>query len=90
MHLLTLLPILPLTLASPLQIPFLSSDSPPPSTSLNTNATRVSLSLGVMSRCPDAEICETLIDRVLDTHTRRTGSEVVGDLVDLKLIYLAK
>ncbi|GAA5963559.1 hypothetical protein JCM3765_004321 [Sporobolomyces pararoseus] len=89
MYLLSLLSMLPLALASPLQIPFLSDSVDTASTS-NTNATRVSLSLGVMSRCPDAEICETLIDRVLDTHTRRTGSEVVGDLVNLKLIYLAK
>jgi hypothetical protein len=88
MHLLLLLQLLPLALASPLQVPFLSSSSDTaPSTK---NSTLVPLSLGVMSRCPDAEICETLIDRVLDTHTRRTGSEVVGDLVKLKLIYIAK
>jgi len=43
-----------------------------------------------MSKCPDASVCETLIDRVLDTHTYSTGREVVGDLVKLKLIYLAK
>ncbi|GAA5914093.1 uncharacterized protein JCM6883_005878 [Sporobolomyces salmoneus] len=93
MHLLPLLPLLPLAFASPLQqIPFLSSSPTSYSShsSSNDSRTLVPLSLGVMSRCPDAEICETLIDRVLDTHTSRTGREVVGDLVQLKLIYLAK
>lgn len=89
MHLTRLLPLLPLTLASPLQFPF---SSPLDSTaSSDQPETLVPLSLGVMSRCPDAEICETLIDRVLDTRTGgRGGREVVGDLVKLELIYLAK
>ncbi|GAA5942410.1 uncharacterized protein JCM15063_006238 [Sporobolomyces koalae] len=57
-----------------------------------SNSTRlVPLSLGAMSKCPDAEICETLIDRVLDTRIDKTGGKrVVGDLVNLELIYLAK
>lgn len=83
-----ILSLLPIALASPVQLPFLSPN--PTLSTTDSNRTLVPLSLGVMSRCPDAEICETLIDRVLDTHTSRTGREVVGDLVKLKLIYLAK
>jgi len=97
-----LLSLLPLALASPVQaspvqLPFLSSSNDLDASTPNYRALlsvedmrRVPLSLGVMSKCPDASVCETLIDRVLDTHTYSTGREVVGDLVKLKLIYLAK
>jgi len=83
-------PVLPLAIASPVQLPFSSPYISPSKNDAYTSNLRVPLSLGVMSRCPDASVCETLIDRVLDTHTSSTGREVVGDLVKLKLIYLAK
>ncbi|GAA6019776.1 hypothetical protein JCM11491_005248 [Sporobolomyces phaffii] len=92
MYLSLLVPILAVATATPVQVPFLSTSpaSAAATTNETTTTTRVALTLGVMSRCPDAEICETLIDRVLDTHTDRTGPRVVGDLVRLKLVYLAK
>ncbi|KAF9462638.1 hypothetical protein BDZ94DRAFT_1260902 [Collybia nuda] len=42
---------------------------------------KVPVQLGVMSRCPDALLCENVFDRVL---------EKVSERVDLSLIYIAK
>ncbi|GAA6064488.1 hypothetical protein JCM10212_002608 [Sporobolomyces blumeae] len=88
MLLTALLPLVPVALSSPVQFPFLSSSRPAVSASTSSNL--VPLSLGVMSKCPDAAICEALIDRVLDSHTAATGRQVVGDLVDLELLYIAR
>ncbi|KAM0746153.1 hypothetical protein T439DRAFT_319485 [Meredithblackwellia eburnea MCA 4105] len=41
----------------------------------------VPVALGVMSKCPDAALCESVWDKVLDS---------VGGLVDLELIYIGK
>lgn len=43
--------------------------------------TRVPVQLGVMSRCPDALLCESRFNQVLDQ---------VSDKVDLSLVYVAK
>ncbi|SCV72341.1 BQ2448_3878 [Microbotryum intermedium] len=40
---------------------------------------KVPVRLAVMSKCPDAELCESIFDRVLDQ---------VGTLVDIKLLYI--
>lgn len=51
---------------------------------------RVELTLGVMSRCPDAVLVETLLDRVLERKTTVVpGSPSVAQLVDLRLEYIA-
>ena len=42
---------------------------------------RVPLDLGVMSRCPDALLCESLFDEILES---------VSGKVDLSLIYVAR
>lgn len=42
---------------------------------------KVPVVLGVMSRCPDALLCETVWDRVLQR---------VGDKVDISLSFIAK
>ena len=42
---------------------------------------KVPILLGVMSRCPDARVCETVWDRVLDR---------VGELVDVEMVYIGK
>ncbi|SCV72342.1 BQ2448_3879 [Microbotryum intermedium] len=44
------------------------------------NASKVSVKLGVMSRCPDAKVCEQVFDQVLDQ---------VGNLVNIELVYIA-
>ncbi|GAA5910110.1 hypothetical protein JCM6882_006519 [Rhodosporidiobolus microsporus] len=74
MHaILSLLAALPLAvpvLSSPLQLPFLSPTSPcstAASSAFLDKAHRVSLQLGVMSRCPDAHLCEAVFERVLET-----------------------
>ncbi|KAJ7781248.1 hypothetical protein B0H16DRAFT_1658872 [Mycena metata] len=46
-----------------------------------SDAVRVPVELGVMSRCPDALLCEPIFDAVL---------QKVGEKVDLELIYVAK
>lgn len=46
-----------------------------------TNNLRVPVVLGVMSRCPDALLCETLFDKVIPK---------VADKIDLSLAYVAK
>ena len=55
---------------------------------------RVKLTLGVMSRCPDAVLVETLFDRVLERKTSSgLGDNVPGTvagLVDLRLDYIAR
>ncbi|GAA5872462.1 hypothetical protein JCM1840_006069 [Sporobolomyces johnsonii] len=94
MRLLPLLLMLGLAAATPIQLSFLWPSPSPSSPRLNSTSTRVPLTLGVMSKCPDAEICETVMDRVLDTHTGGIAGggrdEVVGDLVDLALVFIAK
>ncbi|GAA5979811.1 hypothetical protein JCM10908_003054 [Rhodotorula pacifica] len=72
-----------------------------PSYFANDSYTKVPLTLGVMSRCPDAILVETLFDRVLE---RKTSLSLLGDgamrreddapgtvagLVDLRLEYIA-
>ncbi|KAJ7095374.1 hypothetical protein B0H15DRAFT_921502 [Mycena belliarum] len=44
------------------------------------SVTRVPVELGVMSRCPDALLCESVFDRVL---------EQVSSKINLKLVYVA-
>lgn len=55
---------------------------------------RVKLTLGVMSRCPDAVLVETLFDRVLERKTSTglgdNAPETVAGLVDLRLDYIAR
>ncbi|KZP00181.1 hypothetical protein CALVIDRAFT_552989 [Calocera viscosa TUFC12733] len=63
----------PFALAGPSQKPLI----PPP----DANVTLVPVTLGVMSRCPDAALCETLFDDVLQR---------VGQKVDLGLTFIAK
>ncbi|KAJ7047381.1 hypothetical protein C8F04DRAFT_936682 [Mycena alexandri] len=46
-----------------------------------SDAVRVPVELGVMSRCPDALLCEPIFDAVL---------QKVGEKVDLELVYVAK
>lgn len=48
---------------------------------LNVADIKVQVQLGVMSRCPDALLCESRFDEVLDK---------VADKVQLSLIYVAK
>lgn len=48
---------------------------------LNVADIKVQVQLGVMSRCPDALLCESRFDEVLDK---------VADKVELSLIYVAK
>ncbi|CEQ43006.1 SPOSA6832_04880, partial [Sporobolomyces salmonicolor] len=94
MRVLPLLSLLSLSAASPIQLPLLWPSPFPSSPRVNSTSTKVPLTLGVMSKCPDAEICETVMDRVLDTHTGGIGGggkdEVVGDLVKLGLVFIAK
>lgn len=75
MHLRLLLPLL-LTPALALPSFLLQPSTPDLSTS-----TPVPVILGVMSKCPDAELCETVWDHVLDR---------VGGLVDMKLVYIGR
>lgn len=46
-----------------------------------TNNLRVPVTLGVMSRCPDALLCETLFDKVIPK---------VADKIDLSLAFIAR
>lgn len=93
---LSLLSLATTALSIPLQLPFLSSSSSPTSAlNLHPNSSTrpVRVSLGVMSRCPDASICEALWDRVLEE--RLPGSfgapaSVVSDLVDMELVFVAQ
>jgi len=48
---------------------------------LNGADIKVQVQLGVMSRCPDAMLCESRFDEVLDK---------VADKVQLSLIYVAR
>jgi hypothetical protein len=45
------------------------------------NIRRVPVTLGVMSRCPDALLCETLFDKVIPR---------VAQKIDLSLAYVAR
>jgi len=49
--------------------------------SLNVPDIKVSVQLGVMSRCPDALLCESTFTKVL---------QKVSNKVDLSLVYVAK
>lgn len=98
--LLPLLSFLPLVLASPLQLPFLPGQPPlPPSASLSSlalqHATPVRVQLGVMSRCPDAHLCEAVWERVLETRTTvANGNRTVGilarELIQLETVYIGR
>lgn len=50
-------------------------------TSLTYGDKKVPVTLGVMSRCPDALLCESVFDHVL---------KKVGDKVDLSLTFIGK
>ncbi|GAA5908266.1 hypothetical protein JCM8208_000360 [Rhodotorula glutinis] len=77
------------TLASPLQLPFVSPSSLPTSL-VNSTSKPVHVALGVMSRCPDASLCETVWDRVLEERlSSKFGASVVADLVDMELVFIA-
>ncbi|GAA6023315.1 hypothetical protein JCM10207_006231 [Rhodosporidiobolus poonsookiae] len=74
---------------APAQLPFLSS--PPSPHFATTNSTPVHLQLAVMSRCPDAQLCEAVFDRVLEQRTDVQGDKVlVGELVDVELVFIAR
>lgn len=78
------------TFASPVQLPFLSPSSAPTSLA-NSTSKPVHVALGVMSRCPDASLCETVWDRVLEERLpAKFGSGVVADLVDMELVFIAQ
>ncbi|BGP53598.1 hypothetical protein JCM8202_001481 [Rhodotorula sphaerocarpa] len=85
------------------QHPFSSWSAPSASDSSSSERERVRLTLGVMSRCPDAVLVEALFDRVLERKTSLGGTgegagaeggegqgEVgtVAGLVDLRLEYI--
>jgi hypothetical protein len=46
-----------------------------------TDEVKVPVQLGVMSRCPDALICESVFNEVLKT---------VGEKVNISLVYVAR
>ncbi|KAM0792643.1 hypothetical protein ACM66B_002425 [Microbotryomycetes sp. NB124-2] len=48
---------------------------------VSQSSTKVPVVLGVMSKCPDAQVCEIVFDRVLDQ---------VGQLADLNLVYIGQ
>ncbi|ORY39203.1 hypothetical protein BCR35DRAFT_311490 [Leucosporidium creatinivorum] len=50
-----------------------------PTFDASASSTKVPVTLGVMSKCPDAQVCEILFDRVLDQ---------VGSMVDISLTYI--
>jgi hypothetical protein len=50
-------------------------------TLLRLDGIRVPVTLGVMSQCPDAMLCESVFDRVL---------KEVMDIVDMQLTYLGQ
>jgi len=52
-----------------------------PLTSVNDGSIKVPVQLGVMSRCPDALICEATFNEVL---------KKVNDKVDLSLVYIGR
>ncbi|GAA5854772.1 hypothetical protein JCM8547_004066 [Rhodosporidiobolus lusitaniae] len=94
--------LLPLALALPQQIPLFAAA--PTSSSLQ-HATWLSVQLGVMSRCPDAHLCEALFDRVLEQRVTvlpgeggdgRNGNKtrevtvLARELIDLSAVYIAK
>ncbi|GAA6033298.1 hypothetical protein JCM8097_006677 [Rhodosporidiobolus ruineniae] len=106
MHLSLALSLGALTAAQAFQLPFFAPSSSS-SLSLNLDATktsRVKVQLGVMSRCPDAHLCEALFDRVLEQRvevrlpsnaTSEDGEEEKGtvevrELIDLSAVYIAK
>ncbi|GAA5987923.1 hypothetical protein JCM11641_004583 [Rhodosporidiobolus odoratus] len=103
--LVTLLALPALVLAAPatLQLPFssppsLSSSNPSPFEAALANARFVNVQLGVMSRCPDAQLCEAVFDRVLETKVEvplagREGTKAqtsVGELVEMGMIYIGR
>ena len=53
----------------------------PEDTSIVAANVKVPVTLGVMSRCPDALLCESVFDKVL---------KQVGDKVDLSLTFIGK
>ncbi|BGP45725.1 hypothetical protein JCM10450v2_001555 [Rhodotorula kratochvilovae] len=89
-------------LAAPAQLPFLRSASSAPTSrpspfALSTNDTArskpVHVALGVMSRCPDATLCEAVWDRVLEERLPASapfGGGHVGALVEIELVFIAR
>lgn len=87
------------------QHPFSSWSAPSASDSSSSERERVRLTLGVMSRCPDAVLVEALFDRVLERKTSLGGTGegagaeggegqgemgTVAGLVDLRLEYIGE
>jgi hypothetical protein len=68
------LPAVALALAPPLVVQY--------ETLLRLDDVRVPVTLGVMSRCPDALLCEAVFDQVLN-------NKVVG-IVDFQLTYIGQ
>jgi hypothetical protein len=68
------LPAVVLALAPPLVVQY--------ETLLRLDDVRVPVTLGVMSRCPDALLCEAVFDQVLN-------NKVVG-IVDFQLTYIGQ
>jgi len=77
MRLFRLLSVLP-TAVSGLHLPWLILQGTVPWYAVDV---RVPVQLGVMSRCPDALLCESVFNAVL---------KEVADKVDLSLVYIAK
>jgi hypothetical protein len=79
-----LLSIISLVLAAPLIAPLLRFQTPllpTSSSSSSSSANRVKVTLGVMSRCPDAVFCENLFDGVLGER---------GDRVEMGFVYIGR
>ncbi|GAA5954451.1 hypothetical protein JCM10213_003049 [Rhodosporidiobolus nylandii] len=81
---------------APVQLPFLGS-SPTTATSKALqlqlqHARPVHVQLGVMSRCPDAQLCEAVWDRVLEAKVQLEGRGTVevGELVRMDMVYIAR
>ncbi|KAJ7283661.1 hypothetical protein C8J57DRAFT_1432707 [Mycena rebaudengoi] len=62
-------------------VPHAAAHEPAAQAAFHHDAIRVPVELGVMSRCPDALLCEALFDKVL---------KKVGEKVDLRLVYVAE
>ncbi|KAL0949976.1 hypothetical protein HGRIS_009990 [Hohenbuehelia grisea] len=67
----------PVTASPPL---FVDQDSSSLTTTTMTSLAKVPVQLGVMSRCPDAMLCESVFDKVY---------KEVGDKIDLSAVYIA-
>ncbi|KAG6900975.1 hypothetical protein C0993_004413 [Termitomyces sp. T159_Od127] len=77
MQLLSLLAAAPITASAHRLIPIFSQDRP----AYNFEDVKVPVQLGVMSRCPDALLCENVFDDVLQD---------VSNKINISLVYVAK